>query len=240
MQLNKDDLRNIVLHLPKDVRKLLVNRPGQVFVGGGFIRAVVGREDVSDIDMFGNSAALLGILSERLVNNRKENNEKCKMHTTKNAITILTENRLPVQMITRWLFENSESLINSFDFSVCASAVYYKDGEWRSQVSPDFYSDLAAKRLRYTNPVREEEAGGSMLRVLKYIKRGYSISPESLAEVMSRVHIAAAGIEELGRNTGGLTSIPQITKNLLREVDPLMVVDGLDVQDDHDMPDVEF
>jgi hypothetical protein len=240
VQLNKDDLRNVVLRLPKDVRNMLVRYPGKVFVGGGFIRAIVGREDVSDIDMFGNNAALLGILAEKLVSGRKEFNEKCRLHTTKNAITILTENRLPVQMITRWLFESSESLIGSFDFTVCASAVYYENGEFRSQVSPDFYSDLAAKRLRYTNPKREEEAGGSMLRVLKYVKRGYSISPESLADVMSRVHIAAVDIQEKGLKTDGLTDIQQITKQLLREVDPLMVVDGLDIQDDHNMPDMTF
>lgn len=240
MQLNKDDLRNVVLHLPKDVRKVLTSRPGKVFVGGGFIRAVVGREDISDIDMFGNDAATLGIIAAKLQNDRGE--DKTRLHTTKNAITLLSENRLPIQLITRWLFQSQEDLICSFDFSVCAAAVFYKDGQWQSQVSPDFYSDLAAKRLRHTNPQREEEAGGSMLRVLKYVKRGYSISPESLAEVMARVHIAAEDIKQnvtVDAN-GKIMSIGDITKKLLREVDPLMVVDGLDVQDDHDMPDVEF
>lgn len=237
MQLNKDDLRNVVLHLPKDIRKILVRYPGQVFVGGGFIRAVVGREDVSDIDMFGNSAARPGILAEKLVSDRQEKNEKCRLHVTKNAITILTENRLPVQMITRWLFDDSNSLIDSFDFSVCAAAVYYEKGEFKSQIRDDFYSDLAAKRLRYTCPQREEEAGGSMLRVLKYVKRGYSISPESLAMVMSRVFI---GVNDGLTNMRDEKQVAIKTQILLREVDPLMVVDGLDIQDDHDMPDVEF
>lgn len=240
MQLNKDDLRNVVTHLPKDIRKILTSHPGKVFVGGGFIRAVVGQEKISDIDMFGENAATLGMLAERLKTDRGDT----KVHTSKNAITILTNNRHPVQMITRWLFTSADDLISSFDFTVCASAVYFQNGEWKSQVSEHFYADLAAKRLRYTLPKREEEAGGSMLRVIKYVKRGYSISPKSLAQVMARVSVAAntnilnnSRINWDSKCIESETYVSLAIQEKLREVDPLLIVDGLDVEDDHEMPD---
>lgn len=241
MQLNKDDLRAVVLHLPKDVRAILTRYPGKVFVGGGFIRAIVGQEKVSDIDMFGDDLVSLAMIAQKLTTDR---GSACRSHKTKNAITILTENRLPVQFITRWLFDNAKDLTASFDFTVCASAIYYKDGEYQSIVSEHFYSDLAAKRLRYTYPQREEEAGGSMLRVIKYVKRGYSISPESLGGVMARVTTAIIKHENFDIEFDGEEKrIADLTKAKLREVDPLLIVDGLDIVDDHEDPkddEVEF
>ena len=58
---------------------------------------------------------------------------------------------------------------------------------FRSLCSGTFYQDLAAKRLRYTRPARNEDAGGSLLRVLKYYQKGYRIPLESFAGVLTRL-----------------------------------------------------
>lgn len=233
MQLNKDDLRNVVLHLPKDVREQMKRRPAKLFLGGGFIRAVIANEKISDIDLFGHDKDVLIAIGNKLAIDRGDT----KTHVTKNAMTVLTENRLPIQLITRWLFEKPEDLANSFDFTVCQSVVYYKDGKWHSIVNESFYSDLAAKRLRYTYPQREEEAGGSMLRVMKYVKRGYSISPESLGGVMARVTKALT--DHGNFPFGQEKEIAKLTQAKLREVDPLLIIDGLHIEDDHETPDEE-
>lgn len=231
MKLTAGDLRNVVQHLPKDVRKQLSRNPNKLFVGGGFIRAIVAGEKPSDIDMFGDSIERLNRISGYLQQDRIGS----KTHTTKNAITLLSPERMPVQFITRWLFSKPEDLVASFDFTVCQAVVFY-DGvtkQWSSSIGEGFYTDLAAKRLTYTFPVREEEAGGSMLRVMKYVKRGYNIQIDSLAGVMARVTNAV--IDHPNYYAGqGEKEITKYTKALLREVDPLMVIDGLDFVDDHE------
>lgn len=229
--LNKDDLRNVVLHLPKDIREQMKRRQGKLFLGGGFIRAVIAGEKISDIDMFGHNKDVLIQIGYKLATDRGHT----KTHITKNAMTVLTENRLPVQFITRWLFDAPEELAKSFDFTVCQSVVYYMNGEWHSITHESFYSDLAAKRLRYTYPQREEEAGGSMLRVMKYVKRGYSISPESLGGVMARVTKSLTDHSDFPY--GKEMEIAKLTQAKLREVDPLLIIDGLHIEDDHEMPD---
>lgn len=229
MKLTAGDLRNVVQHLPKDVRKQLSRNPNKLFVGGGFIRAIVAGEKPSDIDMFGDTKERLNRISGYLQQDRIGS----KTHTTKNAITLLSPERMPVQFITRWLFSKPEDLVASFDFTVCQAVVFY-DGvtkQWSSSIGEGFYTDLAAKRLTYTFPVREEEAGGSMLRVMKYVKRGYNIQIDSLAGVISRL-TDKVEIEKACQRDPSPSHVH--LKALLREVDPLMVIDGLDFVDDHE------
>ena len=237
MELLDNDLRYVVTRLPKDIRELLTEHPGKLFVGGGFIRATIAGEEPSDIDLFGHDAAVLENIAAIL----KDRREGARLHKSKNAITIITPNRMPVQFITRWTFDTADALVKSFDFTVCQAAVWRTGnkvnsewrsslGGWRSSLGERFYIDLAGRRLVYTNPVCDEEAGGSLLRVLKYVKRGYSIQVTSLGDVVARL---AHKVREspMAYSEEGLG---QVFAGLLREVDPLTVVDGFDVVDEHE------
>src|SRR3546814_19740900 len=109
----------------------------------------------------------------------------------------------------------SSDVCSSDLFTVCQAAVWRTpDGHWCSTCSDRFYVDLAARWLVYTSPVRDEEAGGSMLRVIKYVKRGYSIQVDSLGRVIDR--IVSAVDEDRARDVGRSVVIA----GLLREVDP--------------------
>lgn len=233
MELTANDLRYVVTRLPRDVRDLLTQNPNKLFLGGGFIRATIAGEAPSDIDLFGPDKAFLDAVSTLLASRR----EGCKIHRTKNAITLLSHDRLPVQFITRWTFESAADLVASFDFTVCQAAICrggkgQSNDPWHSAVGEGFYVDLAGRRLVYTNPIREEEAGGSMLRVIKYVKRGYSIQVSSLGQVIARLADKVDYKASMGRVDTG-----QVIAGMLREVDPLLVVDGLDVVDDHEPED---
>lgn len=234
-ELISTDLNFVVQRLPSDIRDLMKVRP-QIYVGGGFIRAVVGGEEVSDIDIFGPSKDDLDAAATQLAARRPGS----KIHRTGNAITLLSPERMPVQFITRWTFNDAHSLTRSFDFTVCQAAVWrnlhYPTAPWESSISNRFYIDLAARRLVYTAPIREEEAGGSLLRVLKYTRRGYTIQMESLGEVVARIAAKAGDptyIEER-RKQGLPITLGRVMAGLLREVDPLMIVDGLEMTNDHE------
>lgn len=231
MSLTQNDLRYVVQRLPRDIRDLLTENHGKLFIGGGFIRATIAGEEPSDIDLFGDDPAFLKTVADLLKTRRAVGT---KLHSTKNAITLLTPDRLPVQFITRWTFQNAYDLVRSFDFTVCQAAIWRSgnkvNSEWMSSKGDNFYIDLAGRRLVYTNPVREEEAGGSMLRVLKYVKRGYSIQVSSLGEVIARL----ADKVDSARVDGERLTTGKIIGEMLREVDPLLVVDGFDIVDDHE------
>lgn len=224
-ELSSHDLRYVVERLPRDVRKLLSDHPRRLFVGGGFIRATIAGEVPSDIDMFGDNAEWLLSVAHALVAVRPG----ARLHATKNAITVITPNRLTVQFITRWVFGNAADLIASFDFTVCQAAIWrhgrMSNDMWCSAIGNRFYQDLAARRLTYTSPERDEEAGGSMLRVIKYVKRGYSIQVASLGAVISRLAEHPVVLGHVDKK------LP--IADLLREVDPSLVVDGLEIVDDH-------
>ena len=238
MELTKSDVHFVMSRCPKDVRRLLILNAGKVFLAGGFVRAVIAGEKVSDIDLFGGSTEHLLSVAKDLTLRRKG-----KYFETDNAITVLTGTRYPVQFITRWLYTKAEDLIKSFDFTIAQSVI------WAERVNPDekvakgklpkvifrsliadtFYADLAARRLTYTMPVREEEAGGSMMRVLKFIKRGYNIQPSSLAGVIARLAIKLDF-----KRQPDVEWIQIMLKGLLYEVDPMIVIDGVDFLDEHE------
>ena len=173
--LSKNDIHFVVSRLPKDIRELM--QKDQVFLGGGFLRATIAGEKPSDIDLFGPSEEILDNCANKLVANRPGAR---KIHT-KNAITIYQSPRLPVQFITRWVFDDPVRLAESFDFTIAQAVIYYNrtpvqgGTRWLSWTAEDFYADLAARRLAYTRPKRNEDAGGSLMRVRKFLGRGYNI-----------------------------------------------------------------
>lgn len=226
-RLTPTDMQFVVRRIPADVRRLLESGP--FFVAGGFIRETIAGNEVRDIDIFGPTKGQLLDAAESFAAGRN-----VKTHTTDNAITVLAPPRMPVQFITRWVFDSAEPLIKSFDFTVCQAVIWFDKPSalWCSMTSEAFYPDLAARRLVYTMPNREEEAGGSMMRVRKFLARGWNIQAPSLGAVIARV---AGGVKRFGEL--GEEQRAKVIAGLLFEVDPLLVIDGLDPVTEHEAPE---
>jgi hypothetical protein len=244
-QLHLDDLRSVVGFLPEDITSIL--KTTSTVLAGGYIRARVAREDAADIDLFTPTPDTGGLLAQGLADKRQ-----VKLFRTMNAYTILSPPRAPVQFIHRWSYANPLALVASFDFTVAQAAVWWDpvDRAWASAVSPMFYRDLAARRLRYTFPVRHEDVGGSLLRVQKFIRKGYDISPEQLASVISRLLSGVRQFRDEQPEMNGLWAEGEVGRaavlaGLLRLVDPLMVIDGITPHPDvlagpdDDNPDIQ-
>lgn len=214
--LNHNDLNWIIHRTPKAVVDLLQANP-KVFMAGGFIRSVITNEPVNDIDLFTNSkeasqAAANG-LTDRLG----------PVHETDNAYSVKPRNGPMVQFIHRWVFETPEKCLDSFDFTIACAAIWH-DGHWKSLCDANFYADLAAKRLVYSSPIRNEDAGGSMLRVLKFYQRGYRIPLDSLGAVIARFvgELDEDGVGTLMSREGKTReqATATVLTARLREVDP--------------------
>ena len=244
-KLTYSDLNFVLGRCPRDIVALLRKNAGFLFLAGGFIRSTISGEKVSDIDLFGvelgTRNAIEGIAKDLALE------RKGRIYTTKNAITVLASPRHPVQFITRWWYKRPEDLIASFDFTVCQAVIWAsrlpdtldENGKkkqnyyFHSMCSDAFYPDLAAKRLVYTHPVRAEEAGGSLMRAFKFVKKGYSIQAQSIAGVVARlVWGAYDNPEKKPRNELWMAAV--IT-GLLHEVDPLFIIDGVDLVDEHEI-----
>ena len=223
--LTNTDLQFVVARTPKDVREAMKILP--LFLGGGFIRETIGGGEVKDIDMFGTSKEALNVIAATISEKREGYS-----FATDNAITLLSPPRLPLQFITRWCYDDPVKVAESFDFTVCQAVIWYDQRKvrWQSAISEHFYADLAARRLVYTYPVREEEAGGSLMRVIKFARRGYNIQAPSIAGVVTRL----IGAVDFTKATTEF-KIAEVLTGLLREVDPMVAIDGIDLVDEHEV-----
>lgn len=181
-QLNKHDLNRALKILPEPVKALLICNGVDLVVAGGFLRSVVTRDFIKDIDLFSTSAE-----------KAKENWEKlagksADIIMTDNAYTIKNVGNKTVQFIHKWCYPTPQELINSFDYTIARAAIWWdqKTRLWCSVTDPEFYEDCAGRRLNYKNPNRIEEPAGSLLRMLKFVRKGYSIDNRSLAGVIAK------------------------------------------------------
>jgi len=212
-QLNERDVAVCVSRLNSTLRDEMQGAlNGVIVVAGGFVRSVIAHETINDIDVFISNDVSLNVLNQRLTK------AGFAAQSSPNATTFVNNDRTPVQVITRWMFGNTDKftdlrlgteaekklaasmmlqdVIASFDFTVCqAGIICMPGGKWMGMCSDNFYEDLAAKRLVYTRPDRKEDAGGSMLRLLKYTARGYRATLGSVSAVAARWL--------MGQSTGG-------------------------------------
>jgi hypothetical protein len=232
-ELNPHDLLCAVRLLPKQVRNQMITYGPRLVLGGGFVRSTVSGEKPNDIDLFTQTPEDAKQFAEEIAKGGKR-----KPYETGNALSVKLSARHFVQYIHRWTYSTPRALIESFDFTIACSALWFESGQWQSLIDDEFYSDLAAKRLVYRAPLRNEDAGGSMLRVLKFYQRGFRIPIDSLGAVIARLvnGVDLRGIEVLeGRDFSGMSSIGDTTEKrwakiitgLLHEVDPQIDPDHL-------------
>ncbi len=205
-KLNHNDLGWCLRRAPKQVLELMKEHP-KLIVAGGFVRSCIANEKINDMDLFCDSPEAADVYAKALA-------KGTKIFKTGNAYTVSRKRGVSVQFIHRWSFANALSLLESFDFSIACGAFWYDKG-WQSLAHNRFYQDLAAKRLVYQSPKRNEDAGGSMLRVLKFYQRGYRIPLDSMGAVIARM------IQPLDKHRACTESEQaRVLTGLLREVDP--------------------
>lgn len=213
-ELLNEDLWWCVAGLPDAVSDVLHDRDKPCFLAGGFIRSRVAAELVNDIDLFVSNPADAKAVAEKLANGTK-------VFETGNALSVEVAGR-DVQVIHRWTFNTPQECVLSFDFTIARSAIWWDcvSLDWKSVCDDRFYADLAAGRLVYCNPQRNEDAGGSILRALKFTGRGYRIPPKELGKVIARL-MSAVDLPKVSDNSGIQEErLAHVLTGLLYEVDP--------------------
>lgn len=181
-ELNKQDLSWAVRLLPLPVKDMMEKYGPRLVLGGGYLRSTVSGEKPNDLDLFTRSPEESKIFADELgsVPGRKR-------YDTENAYSVRLPGQGFVQFIHRWTFQSPHTLLDSFDFTIACAAIWVnKSGKWTSLIDDSFYEDLAAKRLVYRSPIRNEDAGGSLLRLLKFQAKGFRSPLNSIAAVIAR------------------------------------------------------
>lgn len=221
--LEKQDLQWALQRTPVPVLELMKRRGTRLLAAGGFLRSIIANEKINDIDLFSPT-------QEEALSAAQELAMGEKIYTTDNAYSVRVgrgPRNILAQFIHRWTFTKPEDMLNSFDFTIACGAFWYDPdvnmlniGQWQSMIDDRFYADLASKRLVYRAPTRNEDAGGSMLRVLKFYQRGYRIPINSLGAVIARL-VNAVDEEKIGAFSGNHEQkLAKVLTALLREVDP--------------------
>lgn len=211
----------VVRRLPTCVRNLLMSSGARVFLAGGFIRSCITNDPVADVDLFVPTKETASNIAHALASLVRD-----RVRETANAYTVKVD-ELPVQFIHRWTFDDPKSCVESFDFTIAAAAVWYDPAAngWATYCDENYYADLAGRRLVYRAPIRNEESGGSLLRVLKFYQRGYRITLPSLGAVVARL---AMGFEweqlEAFEGRELERELADVATGLLVEVDPNAVL----------------
>lgn len=164
--------------LPPVVCNVLRLHPNKVCVAGGFIRAIVADEDVNDIDIFVDSEETARAVADEIKPSGG------RFYETGKAITIRGMGEPAPQVIYKWTFEHPRDVIAAFDFSIAQAAIWWNGTEWESVCDYYFYRDVKKKALHYASP-KGNDAAGTMLRVLKFHKLGYSIGNEALSNILA-------------------------------------------------------
>ena len=189
----------LVNQIPAELRSIL--HRNDAIVAGGYIRDWFAGSEPKDMDIFCQAPKQL---STDLLNAGGK-----ILHTTANAVTYNYMGRI-LQVIAKWRFKDAKDCIDHFDFTVCAAAVQFSERGPSFYHHPDFFVDLAGRRLRLVTPGTDEPAA-SLTRMIKFIQRGYVIAAPDLATLLQRI---------MHKHHGA--SLTQLV-SALAEIDPMNV-----------------
>lgn len=200
MRLKPTDVKRVVLALPPDLKAVLTNAKGRLFLCGGFIRDTVMDGKPKDADIFGQSAdevKAAGLTQGGMWGVRRKTKPKPTVYSITwsegwtdydddgDGEADRAESEVPVQFIYTWPVSNAWTAIKRMDFTMCQAAIWYSRGKWRSVCTKDFYPDVKDRRLRYTWPEREGTAGRSLVRATNFVARGWWFPADEIAALVA-------------------------------------------------------
>lgn len=118
---------------------------------------------------------------------------------TDRAVTFVQQDKI-IQLMHFDFFPTAEAIFDAFDFTVCMAA--YDLDEKRFVFHEDFMKHAAQRFLRFRSGTRYPY--GSLIRVLKYQQRGYTIGKSDLLRIgLSCQKVTLESWDDLARAIGG-------------------------------------
>lgn len=171
-------------------------------LAGGALTSIFSRQEINDFDIyFRNYGYMYRFVSEMFGFGfgmvEMDSHEVSAVHITDKSISCAKG----LQLITVNAYETHEEIFKSFDFTINMAAYCFDKEEFFFH--PDFFKDLAQRKLVFN-------AGTSfpfmsLVRVEKYINRGYSISKQELMKLaIACNNLKINTYKELSEHLGGM------------------------------------
>ena len=190
--------------LPRVVLDALKESAGNAYVAGGFCRDLFRDETPNDIDIFFSCLRAHDNLLDYL-NTAEEIVYRALSNCTVVDIWKFPkhdiEEFLKIYLFRRGYYKDVNSLLSSFDFTCCQAAFWYdpSGAEFVFSAGDSFIADARVKTLNYAYPERNGSAADSFMRMLRFLRRGWWVSDDTVAAVLSRALAKLSGksVEDL-------------------------------------------
>lgn len=168
--------------------------PPGAFIAGGALTSAFTNLPIKDTDIyFKTKDAFIAAVEDAY-----DNNMWC-LAATDRAVTFASHERI-IQLMHFDFFETAEAIFDAFDFTVCMAA--YDIDAARFVFHDDFMKHAAQRFLRFHSGTRYPF--GSLIRVLKYQQRGYTIGKGDLLRIGLCCHeVPLQSWDDLARAIGG-------------------------------------
>lgn len=172
MRIDGTDLFKLSRELPSSMMSALRYYGEKIALGGDCIRKIIMGEPVDTYDIYVSDTA--DVTPTDIVDYLEE-----------------YEQFLPYKLLfIMKKFKTPWELLKSMDFTVESAAMSF-DGTWNPHCHERFYIDNTSKRIICLGEV----AGiSSLLKVMEYQKKGYSINNAELAKILAEI-VAQSGID---------------------------------------------
>lgn len=190
--------------------------PTGAFIAGGALTSSFTGQPIKDVDMYFKSKNLFMDAVEQAY----DEGLWC-IAASDRAVTFVTGDKI-IQLMHFDFFETAEAIFDAFDFTVCMAA-YDIDAE-AFIFHEDFMKHAAQRFLRFHSGTRYPF--GSLIRVLKYQSRGYTIGKSDLLRIgLCCSQVELNSWDELARAIGGQYG----EKAKIEETQPFSIEAALDL-----------
>ena len=168
--------------------------PKGSFVAGGALTSVFTGTAIADVDYYFKSREAF----EDAIHGAYDENLWC-VSASDRAVTFVRDNSI-LQFMHFDFFDSAQSIFDAFDFTACMAA--YDIDAKAFVFHDDFFKHASQRHLSFHSGTRYPF--GSLLRVLKYQARGYSIGKGDLLRIALCCHKTALNSwDDLAKAIGG-------------------------------------
>ena len=169
-------------------------QPKGAFIAGGALTSAFTNKDINDVHLYFKSKQAF----VEAVRQAYEEHRWC-VAATDRAVTFVQGNSV-VQLMYFDFFATAEEIFDAFDFTVCMAA-YDLDAE-AFTFHADFLKHASQRYLRFHSGTRFPF--GSLMRVLKYQSRGYTLGKGDLLRIaLCCYRIPLKSWDDLAKAIGG-------------------------------------
>ncbi len=166
----------------------------RAFIAGGSLTSAFTGRAINDVDFYFRSKADF----QEAIQDAYDNGLWC-VSATDRAVTFVT-GPLVIQLMCFEFFDSPAAIFDAFDFTACMAAFDIEQQQFAFH--EDFLKHAAQRYLRFHSGTRYPF--GSLLRVLKYQSRGYTLSKGDLLRIVLCCHkVPLASWDDLAKAIGG-------------------------------------